>query len=69
MLSSLVSITFCFGSSLELAAVDAAPHGPRFLTIAVGAAHVHLPPQAARYAECLDFHENKSGTIRGIGQA
>ena len=68
MLSSPVSITFCFGSSLELTAIDAAPHGPGFLTIAVGAAHVHLPAKGARYGEGLDFHENKSGTFGRGGQ-
>jgi hypothetical protein len=40
---------------VELLAIDAAPHGSRFLTIAVGAAHMHLPAKAARYAEGLDF--------------
>jgi hypothetical protein len=50
MLSSPVSITFCFGSSLELTPIDAAPHRPRFLPIAVGAVHMHLPAKAPRHA-------------------
>jgi hypothetical protein len=37
--------------------------------IAVGAAHVHLPAQASRYAQCLDFHENKRGTFGRLRQA
>ena len=49
MLSSPVNITtkkvcgFCFGSSLELLAVDALPHGSRFETITIGTAHMHSP--------------------------
>jgi hypothetical protein len=39
------------------------------LSIAVGAAHVHLPAKAPRHAKRLDFHENKHGTPAGIGQA
>jgi hypothetical protein len=69
MLSSPASITFCFGSSLELPAVDALPHGSGFLPVAVGAAHMHLPAKGPRHAQCLDFHENKSGTFGGGGQA
>jgi len=34
---------FCFGSSLELLAVDALPHGSRFETITIGTAHMHSP--------------------------
>ena len=50
MLSPPVSVTFCFGSSLELTPIDALPHGSRFLPIAVDAAHVHLPAKAPRHA-------------------
>jgi len=38
------------GFSFELLAIDAAPHGPCFLPIAVGAAHMHLPAKAPRHA-------------------
>jgi hypothetical protein len=74
MLSSPVNITtkksgFCFGSSLELLAVDALPHGSGFLTITIVAAHMHLPAKGSRYREGLDFYENKSGTLGGGGQA
>jgi hypothetical protein len=55
MLSSPVSITFWFGSSLELFALDALPHGSGFQTIAIGAAHMHLPAKGSRYREGLDF--------------
>ena len=30
---------------------------------------MHLPAEAARHAQCLDFLENKSGTFGGVGQA
>jgi hypothetical protein len=29
---------------------------------------VHPPAEASRYAQCLDFHENESGTLGGFGQ-
>jgi hypothetical protein len=66
MLSSPVSISFCFGSSLELTPIDAPAHGPRFLPISIGAPRVHLPAKAARHPERLDFHENKNGTTVGV---
>src|ERR1700722_15589294 len=50
-------------------AVDALPHGSGFQTVAVIAAHMHLPAKGSRYGEGLDFHENKSGTFGGGGQA
>ena len=33
------------------------------------AVHMHLPAKAARHAQCLDFHENESGTFGRTGQA
>jgi hypothetical protein len=30
---------------------------------------VHLPAEASRHAQGLDFHENKRGTLLGAGQA
>jgi hypothetical protein len=50
-------------------AIDALPHGLCFLTVAVGPAHVHPSPPAARHAQCRNFHENKSRTFSGGGQA
>ena len=37
--------------SIELLAINAAPHGPRVLAIPIGAPHVHLPTKAARHRE------------------
>jgi hypothetical protein len=54
---------------VQLLAVDAAPHRPRFLPIGVVAAHVDLPAQAPGHAYRLDFHENKCGTNGRVGQA
>jgi hypothetical protein len=59
MLSSPVSITFCFGNSLELTPIDAPAHGSRLLAIAVGALHVHLPAQASRHPKRFDFVRTK----------
>ena len=39
------------------------PHGFRALSIAIGASHINLPAEATRHAQCLDFHENESGTF------
>ena len=54
---------------VKLLPIDASPHGPRALAIALGAPHVHPPAEASRYAQGLDFHENESGTKAGAGQA
>jgi hypothetical protein len=49
--------------------IDALPHGPDAISIAVGAAHVHLPAKAPRHAQGLDFHKNNAGTFQRAGQA
>ena len=60
-----VSRSSCF-------AVDALPHRSRFQTVAAIAAHMHLPPKAARYAQCLDFQRTKveqsTGAVKRDGR-
>ena len=41
---------------IELPPIDASPDGLRALAMAVGAPHVHLPAEASRHSQCLDFH-------------
>ena len=48
---------------IELLAIDASPHRLRALAVAIGAPHVHLPAEASRNSQYLDFHENESGTL------
>jgi hypothetical protein len=54
---------------VQLLAVDALAHGAGLQPIAVGAAHMHLPTEAPGHAYRLEFHENKDGTLGGVGQA
>jgi hypothetical protein len=54
---------------IKLSAIDAPAHGSRLFAIAIGAAHMHLPSEAARHPQCLDLHENNSGTSGRPGQA
>ena len=51
---------------VELLSIDASSDGFRALTIAIGAPHVHIPTEASRHPQGLDFHENKNGTFSRV---
>jgi hypothetical protein len=51
---------------VELLPIDASSNRLRAFPITIGAAHVHPPAEASRHSQCLDFHENESGTMAGF---